>query len=76
MSTTIDAQRDAALAQVAPATPTMLNVTAFGAVGDGSADDTGPIKAAINASGGTVPVHFPDATYRAHPPTRPDRHIV
>ena len=43
-STTIDAQLDAALAQVAPVTPTMLNVTAFGAVGDGSADDTSVLR--------------------------------
>ena len=56
--------RDAALAQVPATTPAMLNVRAFGAVGDGNADDTGPIEAAINASGGTVPVYFPDGTYK------------
>jgi hypothetical protein len=63
-SSTIDAQRNPALAQVLPTTPEMLNVTAFGAVGDGNADDTGPIEAAINVSGGTVPVYFPHGTYK------------
>ena len=56
--------RDAALAQVPATAPAMLNVRAFGAMGDGNADDTGPIEAAINASGGTVPVCFPDGTYK------------
>jgi hypothetical protein len=56
--------RSAPLAQVPETTPAMLNVRAFGAVGDGNADDTGPIEVAINASGGTVPVYFPDGTYK------------
>ncbi len=45
-----------------------LNVRDFGARGDGIADDTGPVNAAMEAactSGGTV--YFPKGTYCIHP---------
>lgn len=41
-----------------------FNVKAFGAVGDGSADDTTAVQAAVNAvSSGGGTVHFPPGTY-------------
>jgi len=48
--------------------PIWLDVTSAGAVGDGVADDTGAIRAAIDslaASGGTV--HFPAGIYLVRP---------
>ena len=52
------------LAPAAPAPPAMVNVRAFGAVGDGEADDTDAILKAIAATppGGTV--HFPAGHYK------------
>lgn len=46
-------------------TPTIYDVTAYGAAGDGSTDDSSAIQSAINACpalGGTV--HFPPGTYK------------
>lgn len=40
-----------------------LNVLDFGAVGDGVADDTAAIQAAITAAGTTHPLYFPEGTY-------------
>ncbi len=40
-----------------------LLVTDYGALGNGAADDTAAIQAAINAANGRVPVLFPPGTY-------------
>jgi len=45
--------------------PTVYNVKAFGATGDGSTDDTAAIQAAIDAAGGDGVVFFPDGTFMA-----------
>ncbi|HMS52401.1 MAG TPA: glycosyl hydrolase family 28-related protein, partial [Chitinophagales bacterium] len=48
-----------------PVPPTTLNVTAYGAVGNGIADDTPAIQAAINALGGNAGyVYLPQGIYR------------
>jgi len=56
--------RTAGVASAAPAAPGMVNVRAFGAVGDGETDDTDAILKAIAATppGGTI--HFPAGNYK------------
>ena len=59
------ALRDAAVAELLATTAYTVNVTAHGAVGDGTADDTAAISAAYAdavANGGIV--FFPSGTYR------------
>lgn len=53
-----------ARAQVAEPPPTVVNVRAFGAVGDGKADDTDAILKAIAATPTGSSVHFPPGDYR------------
>lgn len=61
--------------QVQANMPSVINVKAFGAVGNGAADDTVAIQAAINAATGSAapasttrqpvnPVYFPPGTYK------------
>ncbi|MGL6234711.1 MAG: glycosyl hydrolase family 28-related protein [Segniliparus sp.] len=40
------------------------NVMAFGAVGDGKADDTAAVEKAVRSGGDHVSLHFPTGTYR------------
>ena len=73
---TIDAQRDAPLAEIQATTGETLNVKSFGAIGDGIADDTVAIEAADAAAvSGTFgidgvttlaqgEVYFPPGTYK------------
>ena len=75
-SSTIDAQRDAALADVLQTTGEIFNVKSFGAIGDGITDDTAAIEAAdaaacagtLGIDGATTlaegTVYFPPGTYR------------
>ncbi len=54
----------AAIAQMTPATPVIINVKDYGAIGDGIGDDTAAINRAITAippTGGTL--YFPCGTY-------------
>ncbi len=50
-----------------------VNVRAFGAVGDGSANDTAACQAALNAAGAGGAVFFPAGTYAVDPLYAPNR---
>jgi hypothetical protein len=47
----------------------VINVKDFGAVGDGVADDTAAIQAAVNAATASTSVYFPQGTYKIIPAT-------
>ena len=47
-----------------PRVNTVINVRAWGAVGDGETDDTAAIQAALHAATGGETVFFPDGRYR------------
>lgn len=65
--TAVASQLLEALQKIAP----MLNVKAFGAVGDGVADDTVPVQAAIDNSLGSNGVYFPPGNYNCQKLTVP-----
>jgi hypothetical protein len=60
---TVDAQRDAAPAELLATTVDVFNVKSFGAIGDGSTDDTVTIAAALVAATAGDTVYFPRGTY-------------
>lgn len=70
--TAVLSQMVEALQKVAP----MLNVKAFGAVGDGVADDTIPVQAALDNSLGTNAIYFPPGDYNCGTLTVPSDTVL